>query len=204
MKRIFVLILAIAAALSPAAAETPNFAGKWRPDPQRSTSQKTLKPAAGDPKVEAPPAPTPEQAGHPLELIEQSGAKLKITLHDENGEPTNTLVISPDGKETYQEMSGGALVYVSTAHWDGDSLVVDWRMERDGRRFIGGKDVRTLEGPDTQRLVRDLEDAKSRTHSVILLVREGAAPVRPNEKRPPRGGRLVSTLDPPYTRLVSQ
>ena len=109
MKRALVFVLSLAAALPPAAAETPNLAGKWRPDPQRSTSQKTLKPAAGDPNVEAPPAPTPEQAGHPLELIEQSGAKLKITLHDENGEPTNTLVIWPDGKETYQEMSGGAL-----------------------------------------------------------------------------------------------
>ncbi|HEY7215844.1 MAG TPA: hypothetical protein VIC28_14550 [Thermoanaerobaculia bacterium] len=175
MRRILVLILAISTALSLAAAETPNLAGKWRPDPQRSTTQKTLKPAAGDPNVEAPPAPTPEQAGHPLELIEQSGAKLKITLHDEHGEPTNTLVISPDGKETYQEMSGGALVYVSTAHWEGDSLVVEWRMERDGRLFISGKDVRTLEGADTQRLVRDIEDAKSRTHSVIVLVKEEAA-----------------------------
>lgn len=176
MKRALVFVLSLAAALPPAAAETPNLAGKWRPDPQRSTTEKTLKVAAGDPNVEAPPAPTPEQAGHPLELIEQSGAKLKITLHDENGEPTNTLVISPDGKETYQEMSGGALVYVYRSHWEGESLVVEWRMERDGKRFIGGKDVRTLEGPGTQRLVRDLEDAKSRTHSVILLVREGAAP----------------------------
>jgi hypothetical protein len=57
-----------------------------------------------------------------------------------------------------------------------ERLVVEWRMERDGKRFIGGKDVRTLEAPDIQRLVRDLEDAKSRTHSVILLLREGAAP----------------------------
>jgi hypothetical protein len=110
MRRILVLILAVSTALAPAAAETPNLAGKWRQDLQRSTTEKTLKPAAGDPNVEAPPAPTPEQAGHPLELIEQSGAKLKITLHDEFGEPTNTLVISPDGKEAYQKMSGGGLL----------------------------------------------------------------------------------------------
>jgi hypothetical protein len=173
MRRLLItVILASAVAILVASSEMRSLAGKWRPDPQRSTTQKTLKPAAGDPNVEAPPAPTPEQAGHPLELIEQSGAKLKITLHDENGEPTNTLAISPDGKETYQEMSGGALVYVSTSHWEGESLVVEWRMERDGKRFIGGKDVRTPEGPDTQRLVRDIEDAKSRTHSVIVLVKE--------------------------------
>ena len=79
-------------------------------------------------------------------------------------------MISPDSKETYQGMSGGALQYVSTSHWDGDSLVIEWRLERDGKPMISGKDVRTLEAPDTQRLVRDIEDAKSRTHSVIVLV----------------------------------
>jgi len=177
MRRPSVLVPAVLFVLAgAAAAETPNFAGKWRPDPQRSTSEKTLKPAAGDPNVEAPPAPAPTQAGHPIELIEQNGSTIKITLHDEEGEPTNTLTLSTNGEEIFQEMSGGALQYVSRTHWDGESLVVEWRMERDGRPMIWGKDVRTLEGPGIQRLVRDLEDAKSRTHSIILLVRDRAVP----------------------------
>lgn len=180
MKRFPVLVPAVLWVLCvlsvlASAAEPPNLTGKWRPDPQRSTSEKTLKPAANDPNVVAPPAPTPEHAGHPLEVIEQSGSTIKITLHDEAGEPTNMLVLATNGEEVLQDISGGALKYASRTRWEGESLVVDWRMERDGRPMIWGKDVRTLEGPGTQRLVRDLEDAKSRTHSVIVLLREDAA-----------------------------
>jgi hypothetical protein len=171
-----VLAVLASSAASPAAADNLNLAGKWRPDLQRSTTEKTLKPAADDPNAVAPPAPSREQAGHPLEVIEQSASAIRITLHDEQGEPTNTLVLVPNGEETSQAISGGALQYVSRTRWEGTSLVVEWRMERDGRRMIGGKDVRSLEADGTQRLVRDLDDAKSRTHSVIVLVREGAAP----------------------------
>ena len=107
-----ILTLLLASTVGSASADAPNLAGRWRPDLQRSTSEKTLKPAAGDPKAEAPPAPTPEQAGHPLERIEQGAATVKITLHDPDGEPTNTLVLATNGEEATQEMSGGALQYV--------------------------------------------------------------------------------------------
>src|SRR5262245_2841403 len=79
MKRLLAGILASAAAIFavlPAAADAPNLTGKWRPNLQRSTSEK---PAAHDPNAVAPPAPTAEQAGHPGERIEQSASNVKIT-----------------------------------------------------------------------------------------------------------------------------
>lgn len=167
----FLAAILVSAAALAAASPVPSLAGKWLPDPQQSTSQKTLK-AAADPNAVAPPAPPPGAADHPLERIEQSGSTIKITLHDPEGEPTNTLVLTPDGSEIHNPMSGGALQHVSRTRWEGESLVVEWKLERDGKAMIWGKDIRTLEGPGVQRLVRDLEDAKSNTHVVVVLKRE--------------------------------
>jgi outer membrane lipoprotein-sorting protein len=68
------------------------------------------------------------------------------------------------------------MLHRSHTRWEGSSLVIEWQMEREGRTVLKGKDVRTLEPDGTQRLVRDLEDAKSKTHSVIVLKKQAGNP----------------------------
>lgn len=51
----FVAVLAAAMVCAMAGPAVPNLAGKWRPDLERSSQEKVLKPAAGDSEVVAPP-----------------------------------------------------------------------------------------------------------------------------------------------------
>jgi hypothetical protein len=176
MIRSLVLFLAGAAALAAAETTGPSFAGRWQPDLAKSTSQKELKAAAGDPNVVAPPAPPAGGVSHPIEVIEQSGKQVKIAMLDPEGELANTLVLATDGSETVNQLSGGVMLHRSHTRWEGSSLVIEWQMEREGKTVLKGKDVRTLEPDGTQRLVRDLEDAKSKTHSVIVLKKQAGNP----------------------------
>ncbi|MFL6201847.1 MAG: hypothetical protein ACJ76J_21955 [Thermoanaerobaculia bacterium] len=163
--RCWMLSLLIAAvALQAEAAERPDFSGLWVPDAGRSSAQKELK---GQTDAPAPPAP-PSAHELPRLRIEHNEPKLTVSFLDSQGELLSSLAMTTDGAEALNER-GEALVHRSTTVWRGSALVTTWSLESGGTRLIGGTDTRELgEGGRLLTITGDVEDAKSKTHTVTV------------------------------------
>jgi hypothetical protein len=146
MTKRLVCTVALCASLAFAQATKPNFSGTWQVDPKNSTSKKTLKEKPGP---DAPPAPPPPPLGMlaPMEIIQHREPVLKIIRRLPGGKPT-MVIYSTDGNENVNQMVGGATEQRSKSHWDGEKLVTEWNLLREGAVFMHGRDVRwiTLDG----------------------------------------------------------
>jgi hypothetical protein len=149
--------LAVAAGLVVAQAGKPDFSGAWKTDGSKSTTKITpvKKPDPG--ASEAPPPPPLDE--QPAEVIEQKGNRLRI------GDLTFTL----DGAENVNQL-GQDITHKSRTHWDGNELVIEWVMERDGETLVKARQVRILsEDGKTQTVNTHVETSQviSDTHAVM-------------------------------------
>lgn len=118
----------------------PNFSGNWEVDKTHSTIKTT---PVKNPDPEAPPAPPPPPADRvwdmtPPEAIAHDEPQLTIT--DGN---TPSLKLTTDGKENVNPLPNGA-VNRSKTRWDGNQLVTEWSLERNGTAVLRGTDRRSL------------------------------------------------------------
>lgn len=172
--------LAVAATIASVPAGTPDLSGVWRPDPAVSRIEKVLKEYVDPAMGTAPPPPPSGQPIHPIERIEQEGSKIRVSSLDESGTVISTLELTADGSPTVNRLPGGQVVHRARTRWKDSALHVEWSMERGGQKFIWGRDVRSLsDSGATQRLERDVEDAKSKTHVVVVLRRDRRAAAAP-------------------------
>jgi hypothetical protein len=161
--RLWMLSLLVAAvALQVEAAERPDFSGLWVPDAAKSSTQKELK---GQTDAPAPPAP-PSVGELPQLRIEHREPRLVVSFLDPQGGLLSSLDLTTDGAEALNER-GEALVHRSTTVWRGSALVTTWSLESRGTRLIGGLDTREL-GDGLLTVTGDVEDAKSKTHTVTV------------------------------------
>jgi hypothetical protein len=157
-------------------AEPPVLAGIWRPDAAASKVEKVLKTQPDSTLGTAPPPPPAKGPIHPTERIEQSGNRVVITSLDEEGQVVSVIALMPEGQETLNPLAGGQVIHKSRARWVDAALHVEWSLERNGQRFLRGSDVRSLEDAGaTQRLERNVEDGKSKSHLMIVLRRSRTA-----------------------------
>ena len=158
------LVCALALGVSPVSAQftKPNFTGDWSVNPEKSTSEKTLKEKPGP---DAPPTPSPAPPDKPalMEKIEHRGSELKI-IRFLPGEKPFIMLYTTDGNENVNQMAGGASVQRSKSHWEGERLVTEWEFLRDGVAFMHGKDVRWV-SPDGRRMFvhSTMEDSLSKS-----------------------------------------
>jgi hypothetical protein len=158
------LICALALCLSPVSAQftKPNFSGGWGVDPEKSTSSRTLKEKPGP---DTPPSPLPAPSGKLslMERIEHRGVELKIIRFLPEEKPL-ILIYTTDGKENVNQLPGGAGVQRSKSHWEGEKLVTEWELLRDGVVYMRGKDARWTT-PDGRRMFvhSSMEDSLSRS-----------------------------------------
>jgi hypothetical protein len=124
--------LAISVCLLLSQTKKPDFSGTWKVDQSKSTT--TTTPAKNPNQAAAddapPPPPLDEQ---PPEVIQQKGNNLRI------GDLNFTL----DGAENVNELGQG-ITHKSKTHWDGNRLVTEWVMERDGATLVKAKQSRAL------------------------------------------------------------
>jgi len=149
-----------------------DLSGTWVPDATKSTEHKQLK---STPATNAPPAPPPSPEGsiYPSEKITQQGTTITISTLGADGKATNTIVLSADGEEKVNQMADGAIHHRSVTLWEGNRLVTDWKLERDGKVFMEGKDIRELSDDEkTQTLQKHMQDSKSVTDMTIVLVKQ--------------------------------
>lgn len=150
----------------------PDFSGNWKPDESKSTAHKTLKTDARAANAAAPPPP-PADAHLPSEKIDHKEPALRIATFSADGEWLNDLALTTDGKENINQLASGAVIHRSRSHWQGDTLVTLWRIERDGTKVIEGEEQRSLsEGNRVLTIKRHTEDGKSVSESVIVLRRQ--------------------------------
>lgn len=148
--------------------QKPNFSGNWKPDETKSSTQKRLKTTADAAKATAPPPP-PSDARLPSEQIEHNEPVLRIVAISAKGERLNEVTMRTDGKEHIIKIGAGAMIHRSKSHWEGDTLVTQWHIERDGKIVIEGVDQRSLsEGGKVLTINRHTEDDKSESDSVIV------------------------------------
>ena len=118
----------------------PNLSGNWEVDKTRSTMKTT---PVKNPDPDAPPAPPPPPADSvfdrmPPQTITHNEPNL--TIKDGNAPPLN---LTTDGKENVTQLSNGA-VNRSKSQWDGNQLVTQWSLERNGAPMLHGVDRRSL------------------------------------------------------------
>jgi len=158
------LVCALALGVSPVSAQftKPSFTGSWSVNPEKSTSENTLKETPGP---DAPPAPQPAPPAKLvlMEKIEHRGSELKIIRFLQREKPL-IMIYTTDGNENVNQMAGGASVQRSKSHWEGERLVTEWELLRDGVVFMHGKDVRWT-SPDERRMFvhSTMEDSLSKS-----------------------------------------
>ncbi|PYU43790.1 MAG: hypothetical protein DMG54_08435 [Acidobacteria bacterium] len=120
----------------------PDFSGTWQVDPIRSSKETRLVRW-----IEPPPTNgwffslVPERFTHHepyLVIVDAHGQRIKMTT---------------DGKEKVNQLSSG-LVHRSKTRWDGNELVTEWSIERDGKTSVRGMDRRSLSA-DGEELIDD-------------------------------------------------
>ncbi len=164
-------LIAIAAlTLALAQTQKPDFSGTWQVDLQKSTSKKTFKANVDPNGPPAPPPPPDVPVWLPLEEIRHNEPHIKIAKRYEGGEVLSTLQITTDGKENINEMGDGEITHRSKTHWEGNRLVTEWTMERNGSVAIRGKDVRYFDGKNLI-LERTTEDSRSSSQSRQAMTR---------------------------------
>ncbi len=139
----------------------PDFTGTWQTDESKSTTKITVLKNPDPDAAYAPPPPPPPLGEEPPEVIEQKGNKLKI------GEQTFPL----DGTENASPMADESLLHRAKAHWDGNKLVTEFAIERDGKTLVKGTQVRSLsEDGKTQTVDTHVQTSQAITdsHSVKL------------------------------------
>lgn len=158
------LSCALALCVSPVSAQfdKPNFSGSWKPVPEKSTTRKTLKEKPGP---DAPPAPPPAPPGAqvPPEFIQHRGPNLRITRVLPEGR-ISMMNFTTDGKENLNVAPGAAISHRSRSHWDGEILVTEWELLRDGKAFMHGKDTRWMSRDGRKMIVHStMEDSLSKS-----------------------------------------
>jgi hypothetical protein len=102
--------------LSATAAPKPDFTGAWRLNLEKSDFGPLPAPQAGGSKIE-----------HRDPIL-----KVRVTRTGDNGESSSDLKLTTDGKESVDTVDG--LAVKSTAHWDGEALVIESRLSVDGNQ----------------------------------------------------------------------
>jgi hypothetical protein len=149
-----------------------DLSGTWVPDSAKSTMNKHLKTTPSTNLPAAPPPP-PEGSIYPSEKIEQQGTTITISTLGSDGKVMSTIILSADGEEKVNQMAEGAIQHRSVTLWEGNKLVTTWKMERDGKVFMEGKDIRELSDDEkVQNLQKHMQDSKSVTDMTIVLVKQ--------------------------------
>jgi hypothetical protein len=146
-----------------------DFSGTWRFDHTKVQTKITL---VKDPPKDAPeiPPPHPPNGTDTLEQIRQSGNILKIS----GGEIATSTVfrIDPSGKQVSDPLGDmPGVVRIASTHWDDGKLVTEWRMEKNGVRFMQGTDVRSLSLDGQQIVNRVVESPRHRVEIRFELER---------------------------------
>jgi hypothetical protein len=113
MHTIFRMLVLALAIIGISAAATPNFSGHWKLNAEKS-------------KLDDPYLGLQEDR-----TIEHKDPELIVNVKDvqDGEEDTNTATFRTDGKETRSYVDGDP--QFTTAHWDGDALVVDSKLISD-------------------------------------------------------------------------
>jgi hypothetical protein len=172
--RLRMLILAL---LIPSVASTqtskPNFSGTWEIDQSQSTSKVTPKPnpnGSSTVPANAPPPPPPSRKALPAIIVHRE-PRLDITRPNPDIDTPTTLRYTTDGAENVntEQFSTPSMAERSTTRWDGNKLVTEWKVERDGEVLLRARLVRTLSA-DGKTMTEDqrIESATSirETHTV--------------------------------------
>ena len=151
----------LSAVLVQSPASTVDFSGDWIPDPGKATYTKVLKTV--DPtKPDAPPAPPGDLPAPPPLRISIAAKEAVVAFIGDDGSPITTLTLPTDGREVTNPR--GMLSQISTSHWENETFVTTWQLNR--------RDVMIMKGVDTWRLSSDgtsltiesrMEDWKSRS-----------------------------------------
>jgi len=121
-----------------AAAEKPDFTGRWRIDSAKSTHSSTpLKNPEPNAPPPPPPPPPPDPNAPPIVITHKDPM---LTIQES---ASHVVQLTTDGRENVNRQSGGRLNR-STSRWDGDALVTTWTLEADGVKIAEGTDVRSL------------------------------------------------------------
>lgn len=145
------LVFAVTCCLAAAQAK-PNFSGNWKMNGDKSD-------------FGAFPGPTSR-----TDKIDHKDPSLKLTTNQSGaqGDITADLSYSTDGKETTNEIMGTEVK--STAHWDGNTLVIDskanfggaditlkdkWALAEDGKGITIDRHIVTPQGEVDQKIVME-------------------------------------------------
>ena len=121
-----------------AAAEKPDFTGRWRIDSAKSTHTNTpLKNPEPNAPPPPPPPPPPDPNAPPIVITHNDPM---LTIQES---ASHVVQLTTDGQENVNRLSGSRLNR-STSRWDGDKLVTTWTLEADGTKLAEGTDVRSL------------------------------------------------------------
>jgi hypothetical protein len=121
-----------------AAAEKPDFSGRWRIDGAKSTHTSTpLKNPEPNAPPPPPPPPPPDPNAPPIVITHKDPM---LTIQES---ASHAVQLTTDGQENVNRLSGSRLNR-STSRWDGDRLVTKWTLEADGEKLAEGTDVRSL------------------------------------------------------------
>ena len=128
----------------------PDLSGSWYVDKAHSTIKTTQ---VKNPDPDAPPAPPPPPADRVFDMMPPetiSHADSEMTISDGNAPH---LKVSTDYKENVNQLPNGA-INRSKTRWEGNQLVTEWSMERNGMPLLHGSDRRSLT-PDEKMLIDD-------------------------------------------------
>jgi hypothetical protein len=104
----------LALCISVAGAPKPNFTGSWKLNLEKS---------------DFGPLPAPQAGGSTIEHRDPI-LKVRVSRTGENGESNSDLKLTTDGKESVDTVDG--FTVKTTAHWDGEVLVIESRLSVDG------------------------------------------------------------------------
>src|SRR5207244_3181476 len=111
-----------------AAAEKPDFTGRWRIDSAKSTHTSTpLKNPEPNAPPPPPPPPPPDPNAPPIVITHNDPM---LTIQES---ASHVVQLTTDGQENVNRLSGSRLNR-STSRWDGDKLVTTWTLEADGAK----------------------------------------------------------------------
>lgn len=146
MKLRILIVAVLVASVANAQTPKPNFSGTWEIDPSQSTSKVTPK-KEGSSTVPstAPPPPPPSRKALPAIIVHRE-PRLEITRPNVDVDTPTTLRYTTDGAENVntEQFSTPGMAERSNTRWDGNKLVTEWRLERDGGVLLRARMVRSL------------------------------------------------------------
>jgi hypothetical protein len=147
---LFFLLLAVLSGVGLRAADHPDLTGTWKLDAAKS---------------DFGPFPGP---GSMTDHIDQQKSEI-IVNRDRAGEPV-VIHLPLDGSERTNELRGNAMK--TTAHWDGGTLVIDYRGQQRGRP--AQSEERWTVAPDgkTMKVIRQLSGPQGKMEQTLLMVRQ--------------------------------